>query len=180
MQESQSEQDQVFKLRDIVGLLQFSFQDLLQVMIDTIGKISRDAAIDPSMNVGYQLFEYKEIPSAAEEIVAKCLLIDALIDEAEENTLLSKEMPEIFKIIKDLSDTYEEKVRSLNEELEEAEVWMKKVNKVIDVVSKNTPWLSQVCEDNDDEEEEKSKEDEEEGKEGQKEEKKDSDDDDFE
>lgn len=157
MTEAKDEQQQYFKLRDLVGLLQFSFQDLLQVMIDTIGRISRDAAIDPELNVGYQLFKYEEIPNTAEEIVSKCLMIDALIDEAQENTLLSKDLPEIFDTLKSLSNTYEEKVKSLNEELEDARVWMEKVNKVIDVVSQNTPWLSQVHDEEEDKEEEEEK-----------------------
>lgn len=157
MSENQKEQEEeIFKLRDHVALLQFSFQDLLLVMTDTIGRISRDAAIDPEANVGYPLFKYEEIPNTAEEIVSKSLLIDALIDEAKETTFLDKSPTEIFQTLKELSDTYEEKVQNLDSELEEADVWMGKIHQVIDVVSKNTPWLSQTREDDDDDEQEES------------------------
>ena len=134
-----------FKLRDNVGLLIDSFQVLLQMMIDLIGKISRDAAIDPNLNVGYQLYKYDDIPGDSERIISQFLRIDALIDEAQE-TFLGKEMPEILSTLKDLSSKYEEKVKSLDNELAQGKSMMDKINQIMDVVARNTPWMQQNIE----------------------------------
>ena len=74
------------KMRDYVGMLQDCFQGMLQQMTDLLGRIQRDAAIDPSTDPGYVLFKYEEIPEAAKMLVHQVMVIDAIIDEAAEKT----------------------------------------------------------------------------------------------
>ena len=70
-----------------------------------------------------------------------------ILTRAQESTLLSKGFPEILSTLKFLSDSCENKVKSLSEQLEEGDIWMNKIHQVIDVVSQNTPWLTQIRED---------------------------------
>jgi hypothetical protein len=94
---------------DHLGLLQNCFQDLLHLMTDAIGRIQRDAAIDPATvgpEAAQSLLKYEEIPRKATEIVTKALQIDALIDEAINETLLGKNEDEIFDSLKSESDLY--------------------------------------------------------------------------
>lgn len=124
------------KVRDHVGLLQNCFQALLHEMFDILGKIQRDAALDPSTCTAYTLFTYDEIPAAAKSIVEKVLLIDALIDEAVSTTCLAKEESEIFAALKQESDEYARKIQELPELDKKAELWLGRVNQVLEMITK--------------------------------------------
>jgi hypothetical protein len=127
--------------RDNVGLLQNCFQDLLHLMMDVIGRIQRDAAIDPA-TVGPEaaqfLFKYEEIPHQAKEIVTKTLQIDALIDEAINETLLGKNEDEIFDSLKSESDLYEQSVSTLSDPSQRAKMWIGRAGQVLDLIASRT------------------------------------------
>jgi hypothetical protein len=123
--------------RDQIGLIQNSFQDLLQLMVDAIGRIQRDAAIDPDTRPpeAPPLFKYEEIPGQAQLIVEKVLQIDALLDEAVERTIIGKPEPEIFELLKAESDTFEANIEPLLERTQAAEVWIARSAEILDLLA---------------------------------------------
>lgn len=149
----QGENGDKFILRDHVGLLQSSFQDLLRQMYDLIGKIQRDAIYDGEENpeVNYPLFKYEDIPQEAELIIEKVLQIDALIDEADETTYLGKPEPEILNLLEEQSKEYENDVLALSEECNKGNRWLNQITKMLDVIAENTSW-TQTCDDDEDDE----------------------------
>jgi hypothetical protein len=127
------------KARDHVGLLQLCFQDLLHAMVDTIGRIQRDAAVDPSeVEPERILFRYDEIPNDAKDIVRRVLQIDALLDEAADSTLLGKTEDEIFEQLKTESDAYEQSAATLSERTEEASRWIARAGRMLDLIASRT------------------------------------------
>lgn len=142
---SERQQKEPFKLRDHVGLLQDTFQQYLQAIIDSIGRIWRDAGNQNNA------FTYEDIPKSAQCIIFQALRIDALIDEAKNSTYLSKPIPEILESIKELSAQNIETTKSLENEIADAESMMLKMNAILDTVADNTPWLKNVVVDEDQE-----------------------------
>jgi hypothetical protein len=127
------------KSRDHVGLLQLCFQDLLHAMVDTIGRIQRDAAVDPSeVEPGRILFKYDEIPNDAKDIVRRVLQIDALLDEAAATTLLAKTEDEIFDELKTESDAYIQNTATLAARTEEAARWIARAGRMLDLIASRT------------------------------------------
>jgi hypothetical protein len=127
------------KARDHVGLLQLCFQDLLHAMVDTIGRIQRDAAVDPSeVEPGRILFRYDDIPNDAKDIVRRVLQIDALLDEAVGTTLLGKKEDEIFEELKAESDTYAQNAATLSAMTEEAARWISRAGRMLDLIASRT------------------------------------------
>jgi hypothetical protein len=128
------------KIRDHIDLIQKQFQELLTVMIDAIGLIQRDAAVDPTKPRpdGRLLMTYDQIPDKAKQVVAHTLRIDALIQEAIDKTLLGEGEEEILASLKKESDEYKEGVESLSEENMKAEVWIDRMKSLMDVVMTQT------------------------------------------
>jgi hypothetical protein len=128
------------RARDQIGLIQNSFQDLLSLMVDAIGRIQRDAAKDPEkLGPGdAPLFKYEEIPFQARAIVHKVLQIDALLDEAIDRTVIGKEESEIFDALEKESDAFLAGVESLTQQTQEAEIWMARTVELLDLIAVNT------------------------------------------
>lgn len=135
------------KVRDYVGLLQDCFQGMLQQMTDLLGRIQRDAAIDPSTDPGYELFKYEEIPEAAKMLVHQVMVIDALIGEAEEKTNLGSDPSKVLEELKAESDAYERGIAELPEMDAKAELWLGRVNNVLEMVSQKVLGLEDEEED---------------------------------
>jgi hypothetical protein len=142
--------------RDQIGLIQNSLQDLLHLMVDAIGRIQRDAAIDPASvtPASNRLYTYEEIPDQARVIVRTVMQIDALIDEAIEQTIIGKDESEIFEILKKESDAFVANVEPLVERARDAEVWIARSAEILDLIASNAlglqPDEAQAEEDSDD------------------------------
>ena len=134
-------------MRDYVGMLQDCFQGMLQQMTDLLGRIQRDAAIDPSTDPGYVLFKYEEIPEAAKMLVHQVMVIDAIIDEAAEKTNLGSDPSKVLAELKAESDAYERGISELPEMDAKAELWIGRVNNVLEMVSQKVLGLEDEEED---------------------------------
>jgi hypothetical protein len=130
---------QAWKGRDQIGLIQNSLQYLLHLMVDAIGRIQRDAAIDPAAIPpdANRLYKYEEIPDQAREIVRTVMQVDALIDEAIDQTIIGKDESEIFEILKKESDTFVANVEPLVERARDADVWIARSAEILDLIASN-------------------------------------------
>ena len=128
------------KLRDHVQLLQTMFQDQLQAMTDVIGNIQNFAHLDPKDFPFGKSYTYDQIPKDAQLIIEKALIIDKLVDEANETTYLGKSIPEILELLKIESDNYEQKLAELDEYKNKGEKWLEKIHQLMGFLTSNTPW----------------------------------------
>jgi hypothetical protein len=126
--------------RDYVCLLQERFEDMLNTMTTTISKIQRDAASLPQPGEPNQL-RYDQLPALADQIVRKVKAIDALIDEANEETCLGKDLDQIREELARKAAEYEESVSLLNENCRLAEIWSSRIRKMLLIIADHTPWL---------------------------------------
>lgn len=122
-------------MKDYVGLIQQKFEELIKKMIETIGFIQNN-----NSTVDVQT-KYDQLQSKAEEIVKNVNDIDILLKEADEQTSIGKSIDDIVKELKKRSDEYEDGVRSLSSTINQAEVRLKKIENIFDVIAKNTPWM---------------------------------------
>lgn len=129
-------------LTDHVGCLQDSFQDLLNTMFTTISSIQRDAAIPLQPNDLNQL-KFEQLPILADTIVKKVKQIDVLIDVANEETLIGKDIEEIKNSLEKQKQEYQSEVVALSSNCEVAEKWLTKIRSMLDVIAANTPWMQQ-------------------------------------
>lgn len=129
-------------LKDHVGLLQDSFENLLRAMFESIGNIQRNANSNPSQD---QDFTFDKLPSIAEDIVYKVKQIDMLIDQANEQTCIGQDITEIQQSLREKSAEYEKDVASLKDRCDQAEKWLERIRQMLDVIAQNTPWM-QHCE----------------------------------
>jgi uncharacterized protein YeeX (DUF496 family) len=126
--------------RDYVGLLQERFEDVLNTMFTTISNIQRDAAAAPQPGEPNQV-RFEQLPGLADQIVRKVKSIDALIDEANEETCLGKDIDEIREALARKSADYEDRVRDLNGNCRLAEAWTARICKMLLLIADHTPWL---------------------------------------
>ena len=135
------------KLRDHVQLLQTMFQDQLHAMTDVIGNIQNFAHLEPNdLPIGMYSYTYDQIPKDAQLIIEKALIIDKLIDEANETTYLGKSIPEILELLKIESEAYEQKLGELDEYKNKGEKWLEKIHQLMGFLTSNTPWYKDAFE----------------------------------
>jgi len=132
------------KIRDHVGLLQKGFEELLNLMYESIDAIQKSGGT--SLGNEPKLKSFDEIPQMAEEIVKKVKVIDLLIDEASEQTCIGKDTSEIIQSLTEKSEDYENEVRTLSEYNEKAELWLGRIHEMLNVIARNTPWMQQTDE----------------------------------
>ena len=130
------------KMKDHVGLLQDSFEEVLNLMFTTITAINRDAAPGNANNDPNQL-KFDQLPGLADQIVKKVKAIDALIDEADQETCIGKDVKEIKESLAEKSAEYEHKVQELEPNCEAARKWIVRIKEMLDVIMKNTPLMQQ-------------------------------------
>jgi uncharacterized membrane protein YccC len=109
-------------------------------MTTTISKIQRDATALPQAGEPNQL-RFDQLPSLADQIVRKVKAIDALIDEANEETCLGKDVDEIRDELARKAADYEESLGELNEKCRLAEEWNARIRKMLLLIADHTPWL---------------------------------------
>ena len=127
------------KIRDHVGLLQDSFGILLSTMFSTIGRINADATSTlPAEQIPTKL---ENLPELAEQIVMKVKEIDAIIDEANQDTCIGKNVNEIVQSLEKKSEEYDQEVNDLSRYCEQAELWLGRIKEMLNVIAENTPWI---------------------------------------
>jgi hypothetical protein len=126
--------------RDYVGLLQERFEDVVNTMFTTVLNIQRDAAA-PAHSGEPNPIRFEQLPSLADQIVRKVKAIDALIDEANEETCLGKDIDEIREALARKSADYEERVNELSGNCRLAEAWSARIRKMLVLIADHTPWL---------------------------------------
>ena len=126
------------KLRDHVGLLQDSFGELLETMFSTIRVIQIDSDGNQPVNT-----KMENLPEYAEQIIRKVKEIDAIIDEANKETCIGKNINEIVESIEQKSEEYDQEVNELTVYCDEAEIWLKRIKEMLNVIADNTPWIQQ-------------------------------------
>jgi hypothetical protein len=126
--------------RDHVSLLQEAFEDVLNTMFTTILSIQRDAAVPSQANAGSQI-RFDQLPVLADQIVKKVKMIDVLIDETDAETCIGKDIDEIRETLQQRSSEYEENVMGLSETCEQAERWIIRINDMLNIIARRTPWL---------------------------------------
>ena len=133
------------KIRDHVGLLQDQFETLLTTMFTSIDSIQQSAVSDPGTNE--RQLKLENLPQMAEDIVKRVKIIDALIDEANKETCIGKDESEILESLNQKSQEYENDVASLSENCEQANIWLGRIRKMLNVIAENTPWMNhdQMC-----------------------------------
>ena len=129
-------------VKDHVGLLQEAFEDLLNTMFKTITEIHRDAAAPPAPGDQNQL-RFEQLPILADQIVKKVKAIDALIDEAAQETCIGKDIKEIKDLLAEGSAEYEQQVRELGPNCDAARKWIVRIKEMLEVIMKNTPLMQQ-------------------------------------
>ena len=135
--------NQAPKLRDHVGMLQDAFAELLTTMFQSINWINANATLpqdNPNPNDPKQA-SFDQIPLQAQQVINRVKEIDALIDEANSQTCIGKEIDDIKAAIQEQSDEYDRQVGELSSKCEEAEKWLQRIHQMLDVIAKNTPWI---------------------------------------
>ena len=132
------------RIPDHVGMLQSAFEDLLNTMFTTISNIQRDAAAPSQVNDPQQI-KFDQLPQLADQIVKKVKNIDSIIDRANEETCIGKDVVEIKETLNQKSEAYENEVCGLQENCKKAELWLSRIRQMLDVIAVNTPWI-QHCE----------------------------------
>lgn len=127
------------KIPDHVGELQKAFEDLLNTMFTTISKIQRDAAAPASSNDPNQI-KFEQLPLLADQIVKQTKNIDNIIDRANEETCIGKDIQDIKDTLNQKAESYENEVIQLNESCAQAEKWLGRIRQMLDVIAANTPW----------------------------------------
>ena len=131
------------RAKDYVGLLEGAFKDQIRYMLDVISAIERDA-IGPGQVPEPGQITFQQIPTLAEQIVRKSKAIDNLIDEANQETCIGKDIGEIKHTLAQKSAEYKESVQSLSRNCEEAKVWIDRINDMLNVIASNAfPWMQQ-------------------------------------
>ncbi|KAK8894859.1 hypothetical protein M9Y10_023299 [Tritrichomonas musculus] len=125
---------------DHVGMLQEAFADLLNTMFTTISNIQRDAASSNSGNDPNQI-KFDQLPQLADQIVKKTKNIDNIIDQANDETCIGKDIQEIKDTLSQKAESYENDVKDLDESCAEAEKWLGRIRQMLDVIAANTPWM---------------------------------------
>lgn len=125
-----------------VSLLQDSFEDLLNTMFTTVMEIHRDAAAPAAPGDPNQL-KFEQLAGLADQIVKKSKAIDALIDEADQETCIGKDVKEIKESLAQKSAEYEQKVHELGPKCDEARKWIVRIKEMLEVIMKNTPLMQQ-------------------------------------
>ena len=128
------------KLKDHVGLLHDSFDDLLKTMFSMVSAIQDDASSQNQIENPNQI-QFDQLPSLAERIVKKVQSIDTLIDETIEETFLGKDIDEIKELLTLKITEYEDNVMSLQDNCKMAEQWIARIQQMLDVIAENTPWI---------------------------------------
>lgn len=127
------------KIPDHVGELQKAFEELLDTMFKTISNIQRDAAAPTSSNDPNQI-KFDQLSSLARQIVEKTKDIDRIIDRANEETCIGKDIQDIKDTLNQKAESYEKKVIELNESCAQAEKWLARIRQMLNVIAENTPW----------------------------------------
>lgn len=127
------------KIPDHVGELQKAFEELLDTMFKTISNIQRDAAAPTSSNDPNQI-KFDQLSSLARQIVEKTKDIDRIIDRANEETCIGKDIQDIKDTLIQKAESYEKKVIELNESCAQAEKWLARIRQMLNVIAENTPW----------------------------------------
>jgi hypothetical protein len=126
--------------RDHVSLLQEAFEDVLNTMFTTITSIQRDAAAPTQSNAGSAI-RFDQLPVLADQIVKKVKMIYVLIDETDAETCIGKDIDEIRETLQRRSSEYEESVMGLSATCEQAEMWIVRINDMLNIIARRTPWL---------------------------------------
>ena len=85
----------------------------------------------------------ENLPEYAEQIIRKVKEIDAIIDEANKETCIGKNINEIVESIEQKSEEYDQEVNELTVYCDEAEIWLKRIKEMLNVIADNTPWIQQ-------------------------------------
>lgn len=128
------------KIDDHVGMLQEAFEDLLNTMFTTISNIQKDAA-SPNQGNDPNQIRFEQLPQLADQIVKKTKNIDNIIDRANEETCIGKEMQEIKDTLSQKEKSYKNDVNELKENCAQAEKWLGRIRQMLDVIAANTPWM---------------------------------------
>ncbi|KAH0794914.1 hypothetical protein GPJ56_001191 [Histomonas meleagridis] len=115
-------------------------------MTNVIGNIQNFAHIDPKDFPPGIAYTRDQIPKDAQSIIEKALIIDKLIDEANETTYLGKPMAEILELLVLESNEYEEKLSELDEYKIKGERWLEKIHQMMGFLTSNTPWYNDFSE----------------------------------
>ena len=119
------------KIRDRVGMLQESFEELLRKMQSSIFKIHEGVNCHVPVNVQEQ----------AEDLVKQTLIIDKLIDELEESAFIGCDIESVKRSLEEESAEYEDEVKELGTQCEKARKWLDRIDQMHKVMARNIPWL---------------------------------------
>jgi hypothetical protein len=84
---------------------------------------------------------FDQLPGLADQIVKKVEFIDILTDETDAETYIGRDIHEIKETLQRRNAKYQESVMNLTTTCEQAEMWILRINEILNVIARHTPWL---------------------------------------